>query len=600
MSAVMEAIKEPLVCRVSSETSWQDAFCGLILDARTGTDKFAAVNLEAGVGKSRETEKIIIRHLQQMRGSKSLRFLIVKQFNEDVYECAEMINREFHPFYRPARAVTFKEWALFQTAPRKFIVPNDVIVITHRRYIQLCTDEHQRSIFTENRQVLIIDEKVNFPIYQFNEAAYKEAIKSLETLLIDRFVDMCTPLIAQLKMLEFGCRETYRLEVDMQLLSEVQGVVEQSIRSGKSKPFAGSFLKCIEVLASTDAIYTDWGKSLSGFLPTEQYWGLENNIILDANAALDYSYRVSNRFIIYEFPRLIDHRQTIIRRIDCSSSNSSISQNTKNYFQQMVGLFKERYSPDKKALFVVRLNYEQTLAAYLREAGFSDIGIGNDYKSSKPDKSIVIDHFGNLLGRNRYGGFDQCWILGTFNMPISAYVLNWFRASDNSFEFCNAAVNKSWNNQTQKGESRKFYDPDYEEMRKSHLIGDFYQTAKRIQRTIQPRAEIFIAVKETEIFKGVVDMMQGIQDGGTIEVNIGKADKEPKERLSKSDQLVNFIRYNMEVGKRYSKKEIRTHPHVDIDERNFALYLGDPLIRLWQEQGWILIESRWITKLRDF
>ncbi|WP_378124936.1 hypothetical protein [Cohnella faecalis] len=91
LTRVPPTSKEPLVRPVSSETSWQTVLRDLILNAKTGADKFAVVNLEAGVGKSSETERIIIDHIEHMRTRNRLRFLIVKQFNEDVYKCAETI-----------------------------------------------------------------------------------------------------------------------------------------------------------------------------------------------------------------------------------------------------------------------------------------------------------------------------------------------------------------------------------------------------------------------------------------------------------------------------------------------------------------------------
>jgi hypothetical protein len=73
-----------------------------IVDSETGEDSFVVLPLEAGIGKSLQTDRIVGEYLSQhvQEGSEIWtshnayrRFLIVKQFKEDVQDSVERINQ---------------------------------------------------------------------------------------------------------------------------------------------------------------------------------------------------------------------------------------------------------------------------------------------------------------------------------------------------------------------------------------------------------------------------------------------------------------------------------------------------------------------------
>jgi hypothetical protein len=51
-----------------------------------------------------------------------------------------------------------------------------LLIITHKRYIDLCLDEELRQYFIEDRGTLIIDEKIEFPIYFFSKRHTKTSL----------------------------------------------------------------------------------------------------------------------------------------------------------------------------------------------------------------------------------------------------------------------------------------------------------------------------------------------------------------------------------------------------------------------------------------
>jgi hypothetical protein len=588
--------KHPQIRSWSHNDDWKEAMRSLVLDAKTGKDKFAVINLEAGLGKSVETNNIIISHLLDSTAKFGKRFLIVKLFEEEVYDCVNIINSVCP---NKARAITASEWKEYRKASTENIVPFDVVVITHSRYKDLCEDDNLRSVFTQERHVLIIDEKINFPVISFNDNLYRNVLSKLDSFLHAPYFELCAPLLEQMEIFYKQGTSTCWLDVNCDLLARLRWMVETSIRDGQTPREVLSFFDDLKVLATQQSMFSSrgfLGNNICVVNPIHRLWGLDNNIILDASASIDYSYRVSDRFKIQEFRRTIDHSLSYIYQIKCATSYSSIYQSKNEYLEKMGAVFKERYSSNKKALIIVHKKIEKEFAEYLKHIGFNDVGIG--IKGNKvPEQSIIVDHFGNILGRNKYRDFDQCWILGTFNLPVEAYVWKWFQASDNSFEHDYEFERKKWFNYCD-GVSRKFDDYDYEATRKGHLISEFYQASKRVQRNSSPRAEIFIAVKEQEIFDKVVRELPSIRVGTPIELSFSKK-KENSSKTTKVDALLEYLQYYMHIQDKHRKKDIRIHPSVLIDERNFSSYLKHPKIRMWFDAGMFEDRGQYIIKLKD-
>ncbi|KRE70865.1 DEAD/DEAH box helicase [Paenibacillus sp. Soil750] len=581
-------ITSPLVRKYSEQVPWKLVLKNILLDASTGQKKFSVFCLEAGVGKSLGTNEVIIEYLRSTKGKGNKRFLIVKPFSNEVNDCANVIN-EVCP--KSALAITTKEWiATYRESPR-LIIPYNIIVITHSRYIDLCLDDYLRATFCEGREVLIIDEKINFPTCSFSQSIYKNVLNEFPPLLDEKLSKLCVPILSQLEILEMQYAETYEIEIDWELFSELKELVEICVNEGTLKRDIIGFFEKLEVLATNRAIFSGgngYERQIRTFNPRHKLWGLENNVILDASGNLDNSYRNSNQFIIHEYPRLADYSNSKIHLLKCGSSYSSIYSNRKEYFKKMCGLFSERYQSDKKALIIVHEAYEAELREELLKSGFNSIGIGDDYN----DELIAINHFGNIIGVNKYRDFNQCWVIGTFNLPMDVYALKWYQYSNNAVsDFMSYS---SYCDRT----SRKFDDPHLEQMRKSTLIGDIYQAVKRIQRNLLPHAEIFVAIKQEEIFEAVANELKGIKRGEIIELSFGN-EKKKSERITATDKILMHIKVGMRKGEQLSKKEFRTHPSVDLSEKNLARNLRHPSVQHWRDIGLFDIVGNKIIKLKE-
>jgi hypothetical protein len=65
--------------------------------------------------------------------------------------------------------------------------------------MDLCLNDQLRNAFTADRNVLIIDEKVNFPIFTFSKAVYDEVRSFLDISIQPDFDKACNKLKLELQ-----------------------------------------------------------------------------------------------------------------------------------------------------------------------------------------------------------------------------------------------------------------------------------------------------------------------------------------------------------------------------------------------------------------
>lgn len=156
----------------------------VIINQTTKANEFNVFAIESGLGKSKYTNNIIDENLSEWGKSKT--YLVVKRFKEDVENMERALSHHNSPERVDAPAVlgiTSDNWSKKWREQAHKLKDVNVIIITHKRYIDLCLDDEMRSAFSIDRDVLIIDEKINFPIHSFSEKYYTKVWKPC--LLLD-------------------------------------------------------------------------------------------------------------------------------------------------------------------------------------------------------------------------------------------------------------------------------------------------------------------------------------------------------------------------------------------------------------------------------
>jgi hypothetical protein len=533
-----------------------------IIHDELGEGNFRVFSLEAGLGKTYNTYKIICNYLKDNQKIRR-KFLIVKPFKNDVEECIHIIGQKLEQ--RKLLGITSFNWTEWMN--KKEQLKNfDVLVITHQRYKDLCLNEDTRKAFCKERHTLIIDEKINFPVYSFDEAKYYDILNAIPVALHPKLFEVCEPLRMlkeKYSQLNGSNNECYRCNpvIDTELLNNFKSAVTSNLsnlRKQDKLQDVVEFLPLLEILYSNECIYNN-GR-ISSYNQLHKLWGLKNNIILDANGTIDHLYGLSDRFFVKDESRFLNHSSSTINWINCNSSKSFIQRNHKAFFGNICNLIKAKKKDGDKVLIIVHKAFEETLLQHLQQYGLYNVGVGDSYQ----DESIAINHFYNLIGKNTYSHFNQCWLLGTPNIPMESHVLHWQQYLQSKLDGYELTM------YSDKIEY-KFREQVFEKIRVGHIVGELYQSAKRIQRNNQPKAEIFIVTKSVDIIRGVTNEMKNILEGERIDLDIGSNKKNSERKPTHSDAFVRYL--NCLSPGIYPKKEIREV--LGIKQANFNRCLKD-------------------------
>jgi len=465
----------------------------LIIDNKTGKNNFIVFGLEAGLGKSVESTKIIKNFLQF--NLKNHNFLIVKRFNEDVERTAKEL-----PF---SLGITNINWGKHKNNLSELKKYN-AIVISHERYIRLSLKPELRKFFENNRQTLIIDELVLPPISTFNENRYREIQEALPVSYHEDLIKLCKPLFT--KIAEFNSNDLQKCKVNIH-----PKTLERFIRKiemnnwGENFHIIDKFMFDIQTIYSNKCICNK--KSISTHNKDIWYWGLENNIILDANATTDYRYNLAPNIKIAPQDKFIDHSTTTFHKVNFNSSKNNIER-TSNYFEVIKKEIKKYQKPDSKTLIVTKEDFEKEIVL----------------------PNCAVTYFGNLVGKNDWRDFNQVWVITTPIYPMETYV-----------EYWKMFTGKELHRQSLKIEKGKFKNKEFEKIRQGCIVSETYQALKRINRDNSQSAEMFVVNNNEFIIRDIIQQMKNIKRGEDIFLPEIKYKTETEDKKNKVDELVEVL-----------------------------------------------------------
>ncbi|WP_415803220.1 hypothetical protein, partial [Cytobacillus oceanisediminis] len=263
-------------------------------------------------------------------------------------------------------------------------------------------------------------------------------------------------------------------------------------------------------------------------------------------------------------------------RVNFNSGKQSINKNKENFFKSISSLITRNKQNEDKVLIVCLKSHIYELQTALEREGMLSIGLGDDYKNEK----VAINWFGNLIGKNNYKDFSQCWIIGTPNIPIEAHLINYLQNSISGAKIEGPVHIK-------KG---RFKEDKYKLLQVSHLACEIYQSIKRIQRNIMPNAKYYIVNSDEEVFQLATNKMKNLKIGKIVELGIQKDDKRKKTKENKVLNLVNYIK-NLTPGV-YPKKQVREV--LNLSSNNFSRYLNPEIIEIKEliDSGKLIIEKQ--------
>lgn len=465
----------------------------LITSNETGSKHFTVFAMEAGGGKSKETNRIIFEYI---RSGGTRKFLIVKKFDDDVLDCATAIN-DGSGSSDVALGIIAETWKVLKH--NASILRNyQVLVITHKRYADLSADSVARAYFEYERHTLVVDEHIDAPICSFSDKVRSDAMQVISRLpfeVLDLANSLCRRPMELLKRHEKDNNYVVRLRscVDAKALDQFISILSNHWMKLKNLDKNGSVKKLTNALYSMTNDYALYcGNQISALDPRINRWTLQNNLLLDANGSMDKRYAYASDIDKIIVPaRTLDYRETTVHPIIFNTSKSNIKHSA-NYVSVVCSKIAQNLNG--KVLIVTDKELEPSFAKELKRIVGVDANVGDDHNG----EYIAITHFGDFLGKNKWQEFNQVWIVSSNLWHGETYVLSsdFYTLQEGGYE------KVSMNGRSGKGYG--FTDENLEQVRRGIIICNFYQAAKRVNRFEQPRkADIFIIYPDVTLIEEV-------------------------------------------------------------------------------------------------
>jgi len=490
-----------------------------IIDNKTEQSEFVVIPMEAGTGKSIQTDIIIGEHIRRGGGRS---FLLVKRFNADVEESVTRINGCVGVQLIPAAiGITSENWAKHKDQMGG-LLEYQVITITHERYKRLCMDSHIMNYFSSARHTIIIDEGLEMSIYTFSSSDYNYAMDIFPREMHKTIIDVCQGLfneIERCKSLQRGnciikCKPQ---PINEWVLLQFEREVEANLDNIQSNKESGrKFAYMISVLYSNDSFYSN--DRITGYDRNFKRIGLSNNIILDANGNIDNQYHYDSNIRVDKQTPIVDHSNWTLRHVKFNTSASNISK-SKNYFDEICKLIAEYKSNESKTLVITQNKHELALKSKLAEYELSDVDVA---------------HFGAIIGKNDWREHNQVWIVANPLIPMEVYPIRWAIATGQD-------IPEDFIQMVYRDKKFRFVNDDYESMRRGCVIGELYQGIKRVNRDNNQSAEVFIVHSDEDVIRDLEHCMRNIKFGEIIELdNVTTKGKSTKQTIGKriADYLV--------------------------------------------------------------
>ncbi|ARU61963.1 hypothetical protein CBW65_13835 [Tumebacillus avium] len=552
----------------------------VMLNYETGTECFNVLNFEGGLGKSLHILRVLDRYLSQ--DESKMNFLIVKKFNKEIERSANYLTGRGH---FSVVGLTSENWTSEWAKKPASLKNVRVLFISHERYVKLCLSD-DRKHFMEGRHVLIIDEKVVFPIHTFNKAKYDKIRAYFPRPLQKEYDKVCDPLLHWLDKLEDQKNQCARVKANIHpaTISNFKSIVEPYLSSLaiKERQEVDHFLQGIDIWYGTKCAFNSG--NISGSDQRYKHWGMQNNIILDASANIDGVYKLDkNKFRIINQGNVVDHSNCVFNIYQFNSSKSNIRKNQEHMLAEVAQKIQLNLQAEDRILLICHKENAEKLNRYLHEVRLDDVLVHEKEKEYWGEQ-IVINWYGNLVGKNDYSLFNKCWLIGTPNLPFEHYLLQYLQYS-----------NIDWGKKGMALHAGRFTNDTFHSVQLGFVSAEIYQALKRIQRVSVPHGEFNLVLSNDEIVTKVLSSFKNSTNRKALHFDFKvKQDEERTETRSiRASELANYLK-GLPMGE-YSKMSIREAN--GIDQAHFSGYLKHPKILKLTQEGKIIISYKTITVL---
>lgn len=508
--------------------------------------KFRVFDYEASLGKTYQMEHSLVDlyfnktfNIKDTSKIKSLIVIKTKKECETVEnEINSIANEEIAVAVNSSKGLDGKktfEWHSSKDVGKLKEYP--IVIITQEKYFDLCKNlKEAREIFG-NRDMLIIDEEVDFVLSSFEHISVS-AIAEIE----EQYLKVCKNEIAMFKNMVEPIRNALAQKhnkIKREYISSDKSLLEQSIikfetslntslndytftqlkkdidkgKIGENDTREDIIKKIIykvenimkyfnndNVLVYNNTLFT-YNASIKPFL-------LKNNIWIDASAKFNFIYELSDVFIkVQDSNRVIDHSNSILYFDKNNKTTTSAKEKYENYPKDILNYIKDSYTKHDKILIITN----EDECNYIND-------VLNEENSYWEGWSISTTNFFRMRGTNEFADYNICFIIQQPQLPFPYYIFLYeywsnlnkpedkkIKLSDNDIALNNYIDNDGF-------KTMGFRNNRHLELvRRTSQASSIYQGLKRIARNAKPKGEFYFFTGDEFIIITVAKQFKNIK-----------------------------------------------------------------------------------------
>lgn len=512
---------------------------------------FNVFDIEAGCRKTRTAESALIEAYYKY-GRKSI---LVRRNDEDCRESMKIMNEAAKSDI--AFAYNNEDVSLSDLKHvNKILSTIPIVIITHQKYRVLMKDSNKRKLFSNDRKNLIVDEFIStVEVISVSEADIKTfRILFKKDPIISQAFEKAMKWIVDFFMTwnkENSCRRFVNIDdehpsknfneliklikanVTNEILTEWKYGIFECTNPVETNIDLLSSLKTVKMLCdrlmeykqlfTEMCVYND--KKLYTTDPRNNYWFLDNNIMLDASGELQSAYALNHdEFSLQHCEKVLNHSNWKIINIPVNTTSAG----------------KERI-----------INFYDVVNEEIKKYGKDILVIG---KKNEMDMIDVPEdnkgYFGNVTGSNKWYDIKNVAIIQTHNLSDVDYILKYLHYGKKKIE---EKINLSGYRSGRTGySSYSFKDERLEEIRVRWIASEIYQAIKRVNRNMQYNTDVLIFINNEKVIELLKSQMKNCQyevikyDDDKFSFIRNKQD-DYIDRLQKSSYATKFIDFLAEV-----------------------------------------------------
>lgn len=486
----------------------------------SSNNNISILNNEACVGKTYATEEALVIATNNNRKS-----ILIRADIEDSISSRDRINTLINTEIAFAlNNETTKNTTDFMQS----VIEYPILILTHQKYKLLSEDKTLRNKICKDRDILVIDEfvdivdKISVTLDDLHQLI--KDLRDIDIYLANKFKvvkDNLDSVLINTTKLEYFEGMSYLSRE----LNEIIKIIEATeLDVTKSKII--NRLKHIKCILNNTSIKDR--NAFYGYNSQRKMWLLNNTVMLDASAGINYINSKSNLYILDRQERIIDYSNWCFNICKFNSSKYNINK-TREYFDTINNHLKE-LSKDKKVLV---------------------IGNKESRKKILVDDNIEYDYFGNLVGKNNYKDYSCVYVIINHQFSFANYVIDYMYYNNNrEIELdCICGYDNVY----------RFRNQELEEMRVNSITANLYQAIKRINRDNSKKTEVYIINSDNKV---ITKLLKEFRNATSNEIDLGlnirkKSNVYQKKRLVDAfhTKFINFLEVNGQGV--YTKEEIR-------------------------------------------